>query len=259
MDMGLKDRVALVTGAGSGIGLATTRLLASEGARVVAADLDPNLAEGPAVLTVKVDLSVAGGPEAAVARAIDAWGRIDILVNNVGRLEFRDGFLSVCDDEWKSILDLNFFSTVRACRAALPHMLAQRSGAIVTIASDQGRQPEPSSVDYCVSKAASLMLSKALAKEFGPMGVRSNCVSPGPTRTPAWDTPGGFADSLSEQYSMDRDGAVEHFAKFVKMIPAGRLGKPEEIASTVAYLASDLALYINGADYRVDGGLVAGV
>jgi NAD(P)-dependent dehydrogenase (short-subunit alcohol dehydrogenase family) len=225
VDTKLTDRVAVVTGAGSGIGQATTRLLRAEGARVVAADLDRGPAAGEGVQLVPVDLSVPGGPEAAIDRAVTEHGRIDVLVNNVGVLRFRGGFTSVTDDDWRSLLDVNFYSVVRATRAAVPHMLAQGRGAIVSIASDMGRQPEPFAVDYAVSKAAILMLSKAISREYGREGIRSNCVSPGPTRTPAWDVPGGFSDSLAERFGMATpDEAVDHFAREVKDIPLGRLG-----------------------------------
>lgn len=256
----VEDRAVLVTGAGSGIGLATARLFAAEGARVFAADLNPAAAaEVDGVEVVEVDLALPGGPESAVEKVIEAHGSVDVLVNNVGVLRFRTGFLDVADDEWRSLLDINFFSMVRACRAVLPAMVSNGHGAIVSIASDQGRQPEPFAVDYGVSKAAVLMLSKALSKEFGPLGVRVNCVSPGPTRTPAWEVPGGFIDSLAADFGVDRETAVTQFATEVKQIPLGRLGHPDEVARAVVFLASDLASNINGADLRVDGGTVLGV
>ena len=256
MDLELSGRTAVVTGAGSGIGLAITRRLTGEGALVVAADRDPAAAEAERVTPFEVDLAAAGGPEAAVRCALDAYGHLDILVNNVGALPFRDGFLSVDDAEWTGVMDLNFMSVVRASRAALPDMVAAGRGAIVSIASDQGRQPEPFAPDYGVSKAAILALSKVLSKEFGPQGIRVNCVSPGPTRTPAWDVPGGFAESLAEQFATDKDTAVDRFAKEVKQMPLGRLGQPDDVARVVAFLASDAARQVTGSDYRVDGGVV---
>jgi NAD(P)-dependent dehydrogenase (short-subunit alcohol dehydrogenase family) len=102
-----------------------------------------------------------------------------------------------------------------------------------------------------------LMLSKAISIEFGPAGIRSNCVSPGPTRTPAWDKPGGFVDSLAEEYGLGREEAVEHFAKDVRKLPLGRLGDPEDVARVIAFLASDVSKHVTGADYTVDGGVVA--
>ena len=259
METGLTDRVALVTGGGAGIGLASVRALLAEGARVVAADLDPAAARecGPEgwVLGVRVDLADPGGARQAVNAAVRAFGGVDVLVNNVGVAPFRDGFLSVSDADWKSLLELNFFSMVRACRAALPHMLRAGRGAIVSIASDSARMPAPFLVDYGVTKAAILTLSRAIANEFAARGVRCNCVSPGPTRTTPWERD-PFFDQLAEQQGVDRESAIAHFVKEVRGMPLGQLGHPDDVAAAVVFLASDLARQITGADYRVDGGLV---
>jgi NAD(P)-dependent dehydrogenase (short-subunit alcohol dehydrogenase family) len=259
MDYGLADRVVVVTGAGSGIGLATAQLFLDEGAKVVAADLDPAAAaelEGP-VSTVAVDLASPEGPTEVIARTVEEHGRVDVLVNNVGIFPFRESFLDVSDQDWAGLMNINFYAMLRACRAAIPHMVAQGRGAIVSIASDVGRAPDRFFVDYSVSKASVLMLSKALSVEFGPKGIRSNCVSPGPTRTPAWDKPGGFADSLAEEYGLDKDAAIDHFAKEVRKLPLGKLGDPIDVARVIAFLASDVSKHVTGADYTVDGGVVA--
>jgi len=193
MDYGLTDRVVLVTGAGSGIGLATAQLFADEGAKVVVADLDPSAPgelAGP-LTTVALDLASPQGPVEPVARTVEEHGTIDVLVNNVGIFPFRESFLDVTDEDWAGVMNINFHAMLRASRAAIPHMIAKGRGAIVSVASDVGRAPDRFFVDYSVSKSSVLMLSKALSIEFGPQGVRSNCVSPGPTRTPAWDRPGG--------------------------------------------------------------------
>jgi NAD(P)-dependent dehydrogenase (short-subunit alcohol dehydrogenase family) len=261
MNTNLEGKVAVVSGAGSGIGLATTRLLVQEGATVVAADLDPSAAESLGadrqVLGVEADLSTSDGPGRVIERAVDEFGTVDVLVNNVGIFPYRDSFLSVSDDDWNHVMNVNFYSMARACRAAIPHMVRQGGGAIVSVASDVGRAPDPFFVDYSVSKASVLMLSKAISLEFGRAGVRSNCVSPGPTRTYSWDKPGGFADSLAEEYGMDKESAIVHFAKEVRNMPLGKLGDPEDVAATIVFLASDLAKQVTGADYTVDGGLVA--
>lgn len=257
MQLNLNGKVAVVTGGGSGIGLATVRQLAEEGASVVAADLDPSAAtEIDGVIGLAADLSTAEGPEAAVAAAVEQFGRIDVLVNNVGVFPYRESFLTVTDEDWKGLLEVNFFSMVRASRAALPHMVDQGSGVIVSTASDVARAPDPFFVDYGVAKAGVLMLSKAISIEFGPQGVRSNCVSPGPTLTPAWEKPGGFAESLAEEFGMSKDEAVDHFAKEVRKMPLGRLGRPEDVANAIVFLASDAASHVTGADYQVDGGIV---
>jgi NAD(P)-dependent dehydrogenase (short-subunit alcohol dehydrogenase family) len=259
MDYGLTDRVVVITGAGSGIGLATCRVVLEEGATVVAGDLDPSAAAAlsGAVTPVTVDLATATGADDLISAAVTTHGHVDVLVNNVGIFPFRESFLSVSDTDWDALMDVNFYSMARACRAALPHMVKQGRGAIVSVASDVGRAPDRFFVDYSVSKAAVLMLSKAISIEFGPAGIRSNCVSPGPTRTPAWDKPGGFADSLAEEYRLPKEQAIEHFAKAVRKLPLGKLGDPDDVAGVIAFLASDLAKHVTGADYTVDGGLVA--
>lgn len=263
MELSLAGKVAVVTGAGSGIGLACTRLFVEEGARVLAADLDPSAAErigaGGAVVAEVVDLSTAEGPARMVNAATKAFGRVDALVNNVGIFPFRESFLEVSDQDWQELMTINFYSMVRSCRAAIPHMIEQGGGSIVSIASDVGRAPDPFFVDYSVSKASVLILSKALSIEFGAKGVRSNCVSPGPTRTPAWDKPGGFAESLAAEYGLDKEAAVDHFAKNVRKMPLGRLGSPDDVAAAVVFLSSDRAKHVTGSDYHVDGGLPAAV
>ena len=261
MDLGLADKVVVITGAGSGIGLATARAFLEEGAFVVGGDNDAAAVEaiaalGPRAAAVHADLGSAGGPAALVQAALAAHGRVDVLVNNVGIAPYRDGFLAVDDEGWRTVLDVNFMSAVRASRAALRAMVERGSGSIVSIASDAGRQPDVFFVDYSVSKAALLMLSKALANEFGPHGIRVNVVSPGPTRTPIWDRPGGFAESLAAQLGMDVESAITHFAREIRNLPLGRLGRPEDVAAAVLFVASDKASQVTGSEYCVNGGVI---
>ena len=252
------DTVAVITGAGAGIGLATARALLDEGARVAALDLDP----GPAVdrmpagraLGISVDLARPGAPERSVEQAVAHFGSVDVLVNNVGVCPFRDGFLAVGDHDWLALIELNFLSMVRCCRAAIPHMLARGKGSIVSIASDAARVPAAFFVDYSVTKASILTLSRALANEFGGRGIRSNTVSPGPTRTTPFRESKHFADMARAQ-GVEREEAVARFVR-ERGMPLGRLGEPEDVAAVVVFLASDLARQVTGADYRVDGGLV---
>ena len=180
-----------------------------------------------------------------------------MLVNNLGAGAVRSGFLAVSDEEWQRTFDLNLFSAVRACRAALPALVARGSGAIVNLASVNSFQPDPSVVDYCVAKAAVASLSKVLSMEFGPKGIRVNAVAPGPVRTPFWVGPGGVADQIAEAAGTDRDGAM-------KIAAAGWGGlaldnfftEPEEVATLVVMLASERLGNVTGSTYVTDGGLL---
>ena len=249
----------MITGAGSGIGLATVHALLNEGARVVAVDLDPSAARAAAsedqVLGLSLDLREAGAARRAVDAGIARFGGLDVLVNNVGVCPFRDGFLSVSDEQWLELIELNFLSMVRCSRAAIPHMRERGGGSIISIASDSARVPAPFFVDYCVTKGAMLTLSRALANEFAPAGIRVNCVSPGPTRTAPWEE-SAFFTSMADAQGVDRETAITRFIADERGMPLGRLGEPEDVAAVITFLASDLSRQVTGSDYRVDGGLV---
>jgi NAD(P)-dependent dehydrogenase (short-subunit alcohol dehydrogenase family) len=258
LETGLSGRIALVTGGGAGIGLACARALVEEGALVAVADLDPSPAsEGtPAerLLAIEADLASEAGPAGAVAATVERFGGIDVLVNNVGVATHRDGFLAVADEDWKLLFELNFFCMVRATRAALPHMLAQGRGSIVSVSSDAGHMPAPFFVDYAVTKGMVRILSKALANEFSARGVRSNSISPGPTRTKPWANELELIELLAAQWQVDRQTATERFIHDARRMPLERLGEPEDVAAVVVFLASDRARHVTGADYVVDGG-----
>ena len=257
MDLKLTGKVAVVSGAALGIGYAVTKLLRDEGALVVAGDLDTSPLDGmEGVIAVQGDLASVEGSQKLVDTAVDAHGTVDIVVNNVGIFPYREGFLTINDEDWQRTIDINFMSGVHLTRAALPHMLKQQSGSIVSIASDCGRQPDVFFMDYSVTKAMVLSLSKSLSIEYGPHGIRSNAVSPGPTRTASWDKPGGFADSLAQEYGMEREAAIEHFAKVTRKLPVGKMGQPEDVAAAVAFLASDISSQVTGAEYTVNGGSI---
>jgi len=260
MKIDLSGRAAVVTGAGRGIGLAITRALVDCGARVVAADLDPAAAAEGAprgrVVAVEADLAVPGGPEGAVGAALREFGRLDVLVNNVGVCRPRDSFLSVGDSEWEELFQVNLMSAVRASRAALPPMLEAGRGSIITISSEAGLQPAPVFTDYAVTKGSLRILTKLLANEFGRHGIRCNSITPGPIRTPAWGK-GGVVDKLAGEWGMELEAAIDHFVRDVRGMPLGRIGQPEDVAALVTFLASDLAKQITGSDFRVDGGQIA--
>jgi 3-oxoacyl-[acyl-carrier protein] reductase len=247
MDLGLRDKACIVTGSTAGIGLETARLLSAEGALVVTCGRRQAPGVGEA-LHVSADLSEPGAPEAVVEEAVRALGRLDVLVNNVG-YAVQARFEEVADDEWESMWQLNVMSYVRAIRAALPQLREAR-GAIVNVSSTAGKRPSGGMPHYSVTKAAVLSLSRLVADIYAQDGVRCNAVTPGPVATDAWLGDGGLAD----QQGGDRD---EVLAKVGAGRPLGRLAQPEEIASVIAFLASERASYVTGAAWSADGGTVA--
>jgi NAD(P)-dependent dehydrogenase (short-subunit alcohol dehydrogenase family) len=256
MDLQLTEKVAVVTGANKGIGLAITQALVAEGAYVVAGSLSTENLDGlDRVTAVAVDLAAEDGPALLVQKAIDAHDRLDVLVNNVGAVRIRvDGFLATSDEEFEWALKMDFFTTLRATRAALGPMLEQGSGSIVNIASvNSFFQPDAATVDYGVAKAAVVNLSKSLSQEFGPKGIRVNCVSPGQVSTDLWLGEHGVAATFAHATGIDADTIR---ATATEAIATGRFTTPEEVATLVTMLASDRTANVTGANYVIDGGLI---
>lgn len=245
MDLGLRGRVALVTGASRGIGAAIAVSLAAEGCRVaVVARTDATLlataerigASGAEVLPIVADLTAADEAERAVAATIERFGTIDVLINNLG-----GGRAGDTDEAWDFTLDINLGVAVRASRAAIPTMKAAGRGVILIISSVSGWQVGGSPA-YNVAKAAEIMYARTLAKDLGPFGIRANAVSPGSILFP-----GGGWERRQER---DPDLIADFIARDM---PLGRFGTAEEIADVVTFLASDRASLVTGANIAVDG------
>lgn len=255
MDYGLQGKTVLITGGSSGIGLRAVEAFAHEGARVVVADRNPVSISisGAAhdVETHEVDVTDAASVNRWVDSACERHGGIDVLVNNAGLAPFRNGFLSVTDDDWRALFETNLLGYIRVARAVIPHMISHRGGAIVHLASDIASQPDPFFVDYAASKSAVLSMSKSLSIEFGKYGIRSNCVAPGPTATPGMQE---FLHRLGQDRNLSADAARDYFVKDMRKLPLGRMSEPSDVAAVVLFLASDQARQVTGSSYRVDAG-----
>jgi NAD(P)-dependent dehydrogenase (short-subunit alcohol dehydrogenase family) len=256
VDLQLSDRVVIVTGAAAGIGLATAQLLVAEGATVVGVDRDQlNRDELGAKLTaIQADLTEATSAQRVVDEVLERHGHLDGLVNNIGGLRLHAGFMDVTDEQWLASFDLNFHIARRISRAALPALMERGAGSIVHLTSESARLPDPADIDYAAAKTALLTLSKALAIEFTPRGVRSNVVSPGPTRTRLYDAPGGIGDQAAAMLGMDKEAAIEHVVTKLRPLLTGRIGRADDVARVVAYLISPLSSQVTAAEWAVDGG-----
>jgi NAD(P)-dependent dehydrogenase (short-subunit alcohol dehydrogenase family) len=244
------SRAAIVTGGGTGIGAAIARRLAADGYGVCVTGrrrepLDEVAAETGA-LAVVADTADPDAAAAAVAAATDAFRRVDLLVCNAG-IGAGGTIEEQTPESWDAVLRTNLTGAFLACRAALPE-LVKTKGSIVTISSDSGLRAAPRSAAYCTAKAGLIMLTQCIALDYGPHGVRANCICPGWVRTPMADAE---MDELAELRETDREGA---YGLVAAPVPLRRPGNPEEIASAVAWLASDEAGFTTGAVIAIDGG-----
>lgn len=244
--MRLKDKVAIITGAGSGIGRATAILFANEGASVVIATRSDNGKDtaamikerGKNALFVKTGVSKEASVKAMVAKAVKAYGRVDILVNNAGVL--KTGDVAQTDEKvWDEMIDINLKGMFLCSKHVIPFMRKHARGSIVNIASEAGTTGVPGLAVYGASKGGVINFTRAVAIDYARVGIRVNSVSPGPIDTPM----------------LQRLGKVESFGK---MTPLGRVGMPSEVAQVILFLASDESSYVTGANYAVDGGDTAG-
>jgi 3-oxoacyl-[acyl-carrier protein] reductase len=252
VDLGLRDRVCVVTGSTEGIGRETARLLAEEGARVATCG---RREEGPGVgeaVHVARDLARPEAPRELIGEVERALGPVEVLVNNVG-IAVQTAFDELSEDDWESMWQLNVMSYVRAIEAVLPGMRERGFGRIVNVSSTAGKRPSTGMPNYSVTKAAVLSLSRLVADVYAKDGILCNAVAPGPTASPAWLADGGLADQAAERSGNSRD---EVLADVAKGRPLGRLAEPSEIAAVIVFLCSDRAKYVTGAAWSVDGGTV---
>jgi NAD(P)-dependent dehydrogenase (short-subunit alcohol dehydrogenase family) len=266
MDLGLRDRVAIVTGGSKGIGLAIAATLAAEGASLVVAArgraaVDEAVAgiaaAGGRAIGCALDVTAAGTAEQLVEAAIDRFGRVDILVNNAGGQRKRAGFDELTDQDFLDAYADNVLSVVRMVRAVLPAMRARKWGRIINIVSEASTQPERVFQHYNAAKAAELNLSKSLSKALARDGILVNAVAPGLISTPAVED--SFAEGAEAQQRPIEAVKADFFRKFKPGLVLGRAGTSEEVAAVVAFLASEQASYVTGSNYRVDGGSVVGI
>jgi NAD(P)-dependent dehydrogenase (short-subunit alcohol dehydrogenase family) len=260
MDLKLTGKVAVVAGGSKGIGAATARLLAEEGAKLLLTARGPEAlaataqvihdATGAEVQTISADLSAPGPAEDVAKAALDAYGRIDILVNSAGAA--RGGaFESLSDEVWADALNLKFFGTMRMVRAVLPAMRARKYGRIVNVAGNTGSQPHPGLLPGGCANAALLSFTKGLSEDIVKDGIVMNALQPGPARTEHWDT---LMTNLSRGTGLNN---AEFETEFLKLIPMGRTAEAGEMAQMIVFLASDTAAYMTGRSVIVDGGWTA--
>jgi NAD(P)-dependent dehydrogenase (short-subunit alcohol dehydrogenase family) len=257
MELGLTDRICLVTGSTAGIGLETARLLVAEGARVVVNGRDGDRAEQAradvgAALAVVCDLSQPGSADELIGEIAQAVGPVECLVNNVGDA-YQVGFEELSDDQWDAMWQVNVMSYVRCIRAVLPGMRDAGAGTIVNVSSTAGKRPSTGMPNYSVTKAAVLSLSRLVADLYAKHGIRCNAVAPGPTATAAWLGEGGLADQQAAASMKTRQQVLEAVGAGR---PLGRLADAEEIASVIVFLCSERSSYVTGSAWSADGGTV---
>jgi len=253
MELGLKGKVAVITGGTEGIGKATALTLAREGAKVAICArrqplLDAVAAEitkaGGTALAVSADMSKAADCERFINEVVKHFGGIDILLNNAGTSK-RGNFLDLSDDEWAADLELKVFGAVRCSRLAIPHMKKRGGGRIINITISSAKQPGAGSYPTSVSRAAGLAITKALSKEFAADNILVNTICIGKIKS----------GQHERRYTKDGISADEYYGKMSKDIPLKRAGEAQEVANVIAFLASDAASYVTGTSINLDGGI----
>lgn len=269
MDLALEGKVALVTGGNKGIGRGISDALVDEGCHLcicarheeevkrAARELEDRGPEGVRVLAVTADLTNPADRQALVDEVLGLFGTVDILVNNAGTVSSGGTLEDSSLEEWRSLFELNLFSVVDLVEKLVPHMQQKGWGRIVNVSSENGQQPYPDMIPYSATKGALDNLSKALSKQYARNGILVNTVSPAFIETPLVDS---MMEQAAEQQGVSKDEAVQRFLENNRPhIELKRPGRIDEVGPVVAFLASDKASFINGANYRIDGGSVASI
>jgi NAD(P)-dependent dehydrogenase (short-subunit alcohol dehydrogenase family) len=253
VELGLKGKVAVITGGTEGIGRATALRLATEGAKLAICargqeKLDKTAAElrktGADVLAVAADMSKSADIERFMKAVVERFGRIDILVNNAGT-SMRGKFLELQDKAWSDDIELKVFGAIRCTRLAVPHMKKQGGGRIVNITISGAKQPGAESYPTSVSRAAGLALTKALSKEYAADNIRVNTVCIGKIKS----------GQHERRYTREGKKAEDYYRETSKDIPLGRVGEADEVANVITFLVSDAASYVTGTSVNLDGGI----
>jgi 3-oxoacyl-[acyl-carrier protein] reductase len=257
VDLGLKDRACVVTGASGGIGRATAKTLAGEGASLVLVGrreeaLVQVAADCPRAITLAVDITRPGAAEQVVDRCRREFGQIDALVNAAGATAVKS-VEELTEADWHAQWELHVMAPMRLMRSAAPKMAERGWGRIVNVCSSSGKRPSGTNMAYSVTKAAELSLSRAFADLYASKGVLVNAVAPGPIGGELWLAPGGLADQQAQARGVSRAEVLESTAA---RTPLGRLGSDDEIAAVIGFLCSEAASNVAGAAWSVDGGTV---
>ncbi|UOB16734.1 SDR family NAD(P)-dependent oxidoreductase [Abyssalbus ytuae] len=266
MNLNLKEKIAVITGADSGIGLETAKLLVSEGANVVLSDLEEKSVKKAVkevekvikrknrVIGIAADITKRAEVDALAQKVEKQMGKAHIVINSAGARGAAGNFLTLTDKDWQETIEVDLLGAVRICRAFIPHLLDNNWGRLILVSSENAFQPYEEESPYNACKAGIINLAKCLSRSYSKENLLINCVSPAYIKTPMTDA---MMEELAEEKNISMEEAVKWFVKNKRPhIAMQRRGKPEEVASLIAFMCSGQASFINGSNYRVDGGSV---